>query len=577
MSRLHRCGLVSLALSFLVATQIRAEVTPDQVLIVVNDSSRISVAIGRYYAEVRSIPHTFHLLDGTKSVETVPREVYNTQIRDPLVEYFTVTRPDLRDHIRFIVLTKGVPLRIENTDGGRLNPTEACVDSELTQLFSGKVPDNGQKGSVPNPFYDTYRLPEVFQPTRASYLVFRLDGYQTDIDPQTGVPYDILRLINDAQNPADHGRVVFDCAMGSGFGNDEMLEANRLLRMMGIPTLVDRTSFFQKNLTDILAYWSWGSHEPINPGPPYYGDVPLGSGDKYPGTFLPGAITGNWVSTDGRTFDVERVYGQSLIADLIDLGVTGATGHVYEPFLNKVVQPQILFPRYFQGLQLGTAFYQSMSALSWQNVTVCDPLQVSKVTGKLTPEVTTIEPARARALRQIRGWSFTGEHLTGPDDMTVRVGSDLADTLAVSNRQSMTCRSPILLPGFHDVTVTTFMGSAVLPRGLTVFPAIELQGALDLGSVVDLDLHGKTGEWFTLLVGFGLAPQETEWGILYLDLSLGIQTLLSGVFTGDLQSVTATVPQDSNLQGMTFYLQALSGPDQDRMRFSNLVSATVGS
>ncbi|MFO0983567.1 MAG: hypothetical protein U1E76_17875 [Planctomycetota bacterium] len=83
---------------------------------------------------------------GTTTAEVIDRPTYNTQIRDPIATYLTITQPQLKDQIRFIVLTKDVPLRVY---GG----SDASVDSDLTQLFTGHVPDSGGAGRLLNPYF----------------------------------------------------------------------------------------------------------------------------------------------------------------------------------------------------------------------------------------------------------------------------------------------------------------------------------------------------------------------------------------------------------------------------------------
>ncbi len=105
--------------------------------------------------------------------------------------------------------------------------------------------------------------------------------------------------------------------------------------------------------------------------------------------FVPGALAGMFVSTDGRTFkeppaswtpsDDARngVFGgshQSLMADLIREGVTGAAGHVDEPYLDATIRPDILFPAYVSGRNLAESYYAAMPYLSWQTIIIGDPL-----------------------------------------------------------------------------------------------------------------------------------------------------------------------------------------------------------
>jgi uncharacterized protein (TIGR03790 family) len=100
-----------------------------------------------------------------------------------------------------------------------------------------------------------------------------------------------------------------------------------------------------------------------------------------------------YVSTNGRTFvrppDTWELGGswtvvdrltwyagspQSLSADYIREGATGASGHVYEPYLHLNPRPDILLPAYFRGRTLAESYYLSIPGLSWQNIVLGDPL-----------------------------------------------------------------------------------------------------------------------------------------------------------------------------------------------------------
>ena len=101
----------------------------------------------------------------------------------------------------------------------------------------------------------------------------------------------------------------------------------------------------------VMGYYSWGS----NDGAPPHRGATL--------RFAPGALAGWFVSTDARTFreppaewaPLEQARAavfagsrQSLTADLIRQGVSGAAGHVAEPYLQSVVRPDTLFPAWEQ-------------------------------------------------------------------------------------------------------------------------------------------------------------------------------------------------------------------------------------
>ena len=93
-----------------------------------------------------------------------------------------------------------------------------------------------------------------------------------------------------------------------------------------------------------------------------------------PGHFAARAIAVDLVSTNARSFSQPPLYGQSLVADLIHLGVAGAAGHVDEPTLVAVARPALLLGAYARGVPAGEAFLRSIPYLGWVNVYIGDPL-----------------------------------------------------------------------------------------------------------------------------------------------------------------------------------------------------------
>jgi uncharacterized protein (TIGR03790 family) len=65
---------------------------------------------------------------------------------------------------------------------------------------------------------------------------------------------------------------------------------------------------------------------------------------------------------------------QGLSADYIRQGATGASGHVYEPYLQYCPRPDYVFPSYLGGRNLAESYYRAMPLLSWQNVVLGDAL-----------------------------------------------------------------------------------------------------------------------------------------------------------------------------------------------------------
>lgn len=346
--------------------------TADNVLLVVNDSSPVSIQIGEYYAGKRGIAanHIVHIK--TAAADAISRADFDAQIETPITEW--LAKHGLQDRILYIVLTKGVPLRISGTEG-RMGTT-ASVDSELTLLYRHLLGmDPVVIGQVANPYFlDQKPLVEAKPFTRfvaEIYLVTRLDGYSFE---------DVQGLIDRGLTPTREGAIVLDqraSVADVGGGDRWLAEAADRLRRAGHqnPVLLERTTALAALDNPVLGYYSWGSNDPAN------------RLRQFGFKFSNGAIGGLYLSTDGRTFTEPRATWlpgggkpsagggpQSLVADLIRDGITGVAGHVAEPFLNATIRPQILFPAYLSGFNLAESFYLAMPFLSWQTVVVGDPL-----------------------------------------------------------------------------------------------------------------------------------------------------------------------------------------------------------
>ena len=103
--------------------------TGANVLVVANAASEGSVRIAEHYARARSVPSEQVLrLDGlpADAPDTIERIVFDRLIQAPIGRWLTVN--DAQDRIHFIVLTKGIPLRIRETSAER-EPWRASIQS----------------------------------------------------------------------------------------------------------------------------------------------------------------------------------------------------------------------------------------------------------------------------------------------------------------------------------------------------------------------------------------------------------------------------------------------------------------
>lgn len=538
---------------------------PGQVLVVVNDSSAASQAIGSYYAALRGIPaaNVFHLPAGTPSGESVTRADYNVKIRDPIASYLSVSHPELKEQVLYIALAKYVPLRVLGTTSNN----NASVDSELTTLFSTAVPDGGQNSWLANPYFQKKQTFASFSSPTLQYLVCRLDGWDDAIDPGTGIPADVKGLIDRAQAPAASGAFLLDQdpSKTGGYlvGNTWMTNANSTLLALGQSVTLDPTATFQFNGASLLGYASWGSNDSFTAGAPYYGELPAGSGHLYPGTFVPGALTTDYVSTNGRTFlKANQSYGQSLVADLIHLGATGCAGYVDEPFLQACVRPDILFPRYLNGYDAIEAYYMAMPFLSWQNIVVVDPLLRSGVIANFPPAIASVFPDRgSHAGGTLAGLSGSELGNVG-DAVAVAFDGVPAAGASFAGQNYIIAATPPHAPGVVDVTATVAGGTATKVKGFIYLPALQLSGSTAIGQSATIEVDGFLADSFILFAGSATASiSAPPYGTLLLDpngLFVPLLTAGFGPFL-DRTVLSLPIPNDQALIGITAHFQAAVG------------------
>ncbi len=377
-TRTHRTACLASAASIL-ALVLLAGVSPagaqtgDNVLLVINDASPVSEKIASHYARTRGVPQENLVHIQVEANDEVARADYERLIEAPIGQW--LMRTGAQDRILFIVLTKGVPLRIGGTSGR--GGTVASVDSELALLYRKLtgIPV-AASGPLPNPYFlgeAAVTQARLFShQTHDIFLVTRLDGF---------TEADVLGVIDRGAAPAREGRIVLDGkAAWDDQGNKWLQAAADWLAAHGFKdrAVFDATSRVVTGEKDVLGYYSWGSNDPA---------IKV---RRFGFTYAPGAIAAMFVSSDGRTFDEPPAdwrigtwenrssffanSPQSLAGDLIREGVTGVAGHVAEPYLDATIRPQILFPAYLSGFTLAEAFYLAMPYLSWQTVVVGDPL-----------------------------------------------------------------------------------------------------------------------------------------------------------------------------------------------------------
>jgi uncharacterized protein (TIGR03790 family) len=358
----------------------------ENVLVVLNAGSPASTEIGTYYVQKRSIPTENVLRVQTAVSETIERSDFERQIEAPIANW--LTRNFAQDRILYIVLTKGIPLRVNGSSGQ--DGTIASVDSELTLLYRKMTGQPvAQPGRVNNPYFlgntDVTRKTQFTHENYDIYLVSRLDGYTVA---------DVRALIDKGIAPVREGAIILDDKSSTLESANEWLKSAAEILRTSAPqnkVLYDATAAVTKDVKNVLGYYSWGSNDPAI------------HERRFNLEFSKGALAAMFVSTDGRTlneppsdwkigtWDDATTYfagsPQSLIGDLIRAGVSGVAGHVAEPYLDATIRPNILFPSYLAGANLIESFFLAMPYLSWQTIVIGDPLCAPFRTTPLKPEL----------------------------------------------------------------------------------------------------------------------------------------------------------------------------------------------
>jgi uncharacterized protein (TIGR03790 family) len=366
--------------------------TSNEVLLVYNADSPISTTIAKDYSARRGVHKVvvIHSADSAVSQgnETISLANYESQIATPIRAY-------LKQHseINFIVLTKGVPIRIDGgitgsrdeNSTGNLHPSVdgylAAMDyPAMRNAVKISIHGSGARGFGWLNHYWKADVP--FSHAKfGGYLVTRLDGYtQADaealvtraveaesaktrtgevlLDVQPGFKF---KMEDVARQPLD---VTSDIPDESDYGswNADLVKAGELLEARKIRVELDRSETFVGDRSDLVGYFSWGSND-----------------SKYSERayeslrFAPGAIGDTAVSTSARTF-LHTSGGQSLITDLIAHGITGVKGYTDEPLLQAIASPSVVMDRYTSGFTLAESFYAASRFVGWEDVVIGDPL-----------------------------------------------------------------------------------------------------------------------------------------------------------------------------------------------------------
>lgn len=352
--------------------------TAEGVLIVVNRNDPDSLSIGQHYARARGIPEANIIRLSTSTEETISIAQYVETIANPLLDnilennWVRGVKESSKDRygrerlaisihsIPYVVLIRGVPLRIENDpelieeeanipEQFRMN--NGSVDGEVALLLAPR--NTSMTALVPNPYFGNRSVNQ--SDANRILRVSRLDGPTTE---------SVINLIDrslEAEKTGLMGRAYIDLGGPHKKGDSWIREAGELVEAAFFDTdfHTERRKMDYRDRLDAPAiYVGWYSHKAYAQWRAPRWPVP------------PGAIGFHLHSFSGTSVRDSSTW----LGAFVKQGYCATMGNVYEPYLEYTHRPQVLLAHLLDGGTFGEAVMKSMPALSWQSVAIGDPL-----------------------------------------------------------------------------------------------------------------------------------------------------------------------------------------------------------
>lgn len=379
-------------------------VTPEEILVVYKNSvggNDTSESIKDYYVEKRSIPsvnilgldipNSIIYQEGTVTLYQGGEDIRGSGnlgwryvkdvLADTIERYLNntyVSGHPLSEKIKYIVLCKGIPIKIRSLDyvWDTSLRRQASV-SALLCLINQPDPNKNFLQLYGTSVYT--QLNPVFQPDPLitmdyrfatnhfynsagwymQYLVTWLNGDNYD---------DVIDDIDRFADPDLSGEETWILDDDPNIYYTDFSVVNQRLTNLDFVTNYDNTSnWITTNNGSVVGYVSSGVHA----GMP--ADYILNTLDF---DYSKGATFTTYESFNAWSFGVltSSEIGQGQIADFIHMLGSGGNGHVYEPFASGVSREYNTFPAYAMGYSIVDAQYQGINYLAWQNLVVGDPL-----------------------------------------------------------------------------------------------------------------------------------------------------------------------------------------------------------
>ncbi len=374
-----------LVLGLTVGSSVRAEMgnprhppVAERVVVVADRNQTQSVKLAETYMKMRHIPRGNLLLLRFPEKEILTWDEYLQYVHDPILDFLVEKQllevVDLdavgpagrrqfmttRNRVDFLVLCKGVPLKIAH-DAARLpNPqslaaqfrtNRASIDSQLSAL---PIPESQVNGPLRNPVHQ--ESPATDFHLQKILRVSRLDG------PRFEDCFRMLERTRQAESKGLRGRAYLDTGGPHSHGDKWLKAAGEQMRALGFDLSEESTKqvFAEGDRFDAPAiYFGW-----------YKGSM-TGVFNTPGVDFAPGAIA---LHIHSFSADTLRSETRGWTGPLVAKGAVATVGNVNEPYLEFTHLPHLLMEGLAAGLSWGEAAYYSLPSISWQPVLIGDPL-----------------------------------------------------------------------------------------------------------------------------------------------------------------------------------------------------------
>ncbi|MDP2363803.1 MAG: hypothetical protein Q8M94_08545, partial [Ignavibacteria bacterium] len=381
---------------------------PEHVLVVYNTRSDTSFQVMNYYKDARQIPNS-NIVELSLPSDTIityqgaPHSIkldqqgeiirdmnnkdtitptlhawiyFNEKIAKKIANHLTTTYINgipLKDIIRFIVLCKGVPFRIDaRIEDADSRETNVICANLLTRIGETMANDNAlldyynQTVQIPNPYYQAdknFLMEHNFLPNHYQTTV-NINGQSRNISLSYLVTHLSAPRFSDVQGMIDRSKNAIYTRNYKWFidgdptpcrGWSPVGSTASTLNILGI------TNYFFDNTTQnvftsypdsVMSYSSNGIWTSITDScdniPPFYGNyIQTLDFDYADGAFFSSIESHNGLSIG--TYPVIRTRGQGLIADFTLKGGTVGVGQAFHSPYSHVIANQDFIPRYAMG------------------------------------------------------------------------------------------------------------------------------------------------------------------------------------------------------------------------------------